>query len=242
VDAQGALSDAVRSAICADLINKWCDDPRGVLYAIFCHHGEPVAQVRIDAATAALTQQWMTASSYDPVSEIDALTKALLSAFRMSLGEAVPFPEATRFEHVLAGLVMTADWMGSDTRFHPLAGSDSRPDAAISLLDATRWSGWHSGSEPQAILGKYRPRGVQRSLLELPLTEHLVIVEAPTGSGKTEAALIWTDRLVAAGLVDGMYFAVPTRSAATELHDRISKVVGRVHGSLLGRVIRAVPG
>jgi CRISPR-associated endonuclease/helicase Cas3 len=242
VDAQGALSDAVRSAICADLINKWCDDPRSVLYAVFCHHGEPVSQVRIDAATASLKQQWTTASSYDPVSEIDALTKALLSAFPLSHGEGVPFPEGGRFEHVLAGLVMTADWMGSDTRFHPLAGDDSRPDAAISLLDATRWSGWHSGSEPRAVLGKYQPRGVQGSLLELALTEHLVIVEAPTGSGKTEAALIWADRLVAAGLVDGMYFAVPTRSAATELHDRISKVMGRAHRSLLGRVIRAVPG
>ena len=242
VDAQGALSDAVRSAICADLINKWCDDPRSVLYAIFCHHGEPVSQVRIDAATAALTQQWTATSAYDPIIEIDALIRALLNAFPHSLGEAVPFPEGKRFEHVLAGLVMTADWMGSDTRFHPLAGADSRPDAAINLLDATRWSGWHSGSEPRAVLGWYQPRGAQVSLLELPLTEHLVIIEAPTGSGKTEAALIWADRLVAAGLVDGMYFAVPTRSAATELHDRISKVMSRVHSSLLGRVIRAVPG
>jgi CRISPR-associated endonuclease/helicase Cas3 len=242
VDAQGALSDEVRSAICADLINKWCDDPRSVLYAMFCHHGEPVPQARINAAAASLTQQWAAASAYDPVAELDALTKALLNAFPQSLTEAAPLPEARRFEHVLAGLVMTADWMGSDTRFHPLAGNDNRPDAAINLLDATRWSGWHSGSEPRAVLGQYRPRAAQVSVLELPLTEHLVIIEAPTGSGKTEAALIWTDRLVAAGLVDGMYFAVPTRSAATELYDRISKVMSSAHRSLLGRVIRAVPG
>jgi CRISPR-associated endonuclease/helicase Cas3 len=79
-------------------------------------------------------------------------------------------------------------------------------------------------------------------VLSLPLTERLVIIEAPTGSGKTEASVIWADRLAAAGLVDGMYFAVPTRSAATELHDRVSKMVGRVHASLVGRVVRAVPG
>jgi CRISPR-associated endonuclease/helicase Cas3 len=79
-------------------------------------------------------------------------------------------------------------------------------------------------------------------MLELPLTERLVFVEAPTGSGKTEAACIWADRLVAAGLVDGMYFAVPTRSAATELHSRIARLMSGVHASLTGRVVRAVPG
>jgi len=242
VNAQGALPDAVRSAICADLINTWCDDPQSVLYAIFCHHGEPVPQLRINAATASLTQQWAATAGYNPVTEVDALTKTLSGVFPQALGNALPFPATKRFEHVLAGLTMTADWMGSDTRFHPIEGDDNRPLAAINLLDGTRWSGWHSGSKTEALLGSYQPRAAQVSMLELPLPEKLVFIEAPTGSGKTEAAVIWADRLVAAGLVDGMYFAVPTRSAATELHDRISKVTGRVHPSLLGRVVRAVPG
>src|SRR6516165_5267830 len=75
VNAQGSLCDAVRSAICAELINAWCDDPHGTLYAIFCHHGEPVAQPRISAATAALTQQWTAKSGYDPVVEVSELVK-----------------------------------------------------------------------------------------------------------------------------------------------------------------------
>jgi len=60
-------------------------------------------------------------------------------------------------------------------------------------------------------------------------------LEAPTGTGKTEASAIWADRLAAAGLVDGMYFAVPTRSAATELHGRIAAMFGTsTHASLHG--------
>jgi CRISPR-associated endonuclease/helicase Cas3 len=117
VNAQGALCDAVRSAICADLINTWCDDPQSVLYAIFCHHGEPVAQPRISAATAALTQQWAAKSEYDPVVEVSDLVKALLAVFPQALERADPFPVTTQLEHTLAGLVMTADWMGSDTRY-----------------------------------------------------------------------------------------------------------------------------
>jgi CRISPR-associated endonuclease/helicase Cas3 len=242
VNAQGGLPDAVRSALRADMINDWCDGPQSVLYATFCHHGEPVPAPRISACTSQLTQQWAAISDYDPVSELDALAETLLSIFPRASENAAPFPATTRFQHALAGLIMTADWMGSDARFHPLAGADDRPQSARNLLDATRWSGWHSGARPQAVLGKYEARGAQIAVLSLPVTEQLVVIEAPTGSGKTEASLVWADRLAAAGLVDGMYFAVPTRSAATELHARIAEMMGRVHPSLVGRVVRAVPG
>jgi CRISPR-associated endonuclease/helicase Cas3 len=242
VNAQGMLPDAVRSALRAEVINEWCDDPESVLYAIFCHHGEPVPAPRISACTSLLTQQWTAISDYDPVSEIDALTEALLSVFPLASANAAPFPATKRFQHALAGLIMTADWMGSDARFHPLAGPDNRPQSARDLLDATRWSDWHSGTRPEAVLGRYEARGAQTALLSLPGTERLVIIEAPTGSGKTEASVIWAHQLAAAGLVDGMYFAVPTRSAATELHWRIAEMMGRVHPSLVGRVVRAVPG
>src|SRR5205085_6125963 len=79
VNAKGRLPDAVRSALRAEMINEWCDDPEGVLYAIFCHHGEPVPAPRISACTSQLTQQWTVISDYDPVSEIDGVTETLLS-------------------------------------------------------------------------------------------------------------------------------------------------------------------
>ena len=242
IKATGTMPDSVRDAVQADILNQWCDDPLSVLYAIFCHHGEPVSEARIAACMSELTAQWTTSDTYNPVAEVHVLTKTLLDVFPRALEEAVPFPEMTRFQHVLAGLVMTADWMGSDTRFHPVLGDENRAQAARDLLDGTRWSGWHLGTPSEAILGNYKPRAAQISMLSLPITERLAVIEAPTGSGKTEASLIWADRLVAAGLVDGMYFAVPTRSAATELHARISKLMGQVHPLVVGRVVRAVPG
>ena len=105
----------------------------------------------------------------------------------------------------MAGLVMTADWMGSDQRWHPVAGPEDRPAQAEDLLKATMWAG---GLDPEAgdILGG-RPRMIcRRQIMDLPLS-HLLIAEAPTGEGKTEAALLWLELLVLAGLVDGMYFA-----------------------------------
>jgi CRISPR-associated endonuclease/helicase Cas3 len=118
-NASGTLPDAVRAALRVDLIDQWCDDPVSALYAILCHHGEPVAASRIAACAATLTQQWNVTAGYDPVVEVAALAETLLRVFPLAQESAAPFPARTPFEHMLAGLVMTADWMGSDTRFHP---------------------------------------------------------------------------------------------------------------------------
>ncbi len=47
-----------------------------------------------------------------------------------------------------------------------------------------------------------------------------MILESETGSGKTEAALWRFAHLFQTGQVDGLYFALPTRVAATQLYER----------------------
>jgi CRISPR-associated endonuclease/helicase Cas3 len=71
---------------------------------------------------------------------------------------------------------------------------------------------------------------------------HLVILEAETGSGKTEAALWHYMRLFEAGRVDGLYFAVPTRAAAAQLHGRVCKAMRRLFGAADPQPVLAVPG
>jgi CRISPR-associated endonuclease/helicase Cas3 len=243
VRAAGTIPDAVRKALRADdLLNHWCDDAWATIYAVICHHGEPVGEDRIAQCGAGISAQWTVSAGDDPIGEIAALMDAMLVAFPRAMDNAEPFHVTTRFQHALAGLVMTADWMGSDTRWHPVAGPDDRPQAANALLADTRWSGWHTGAAPEALLGARIPRAAQEVVLTLPLTERLIVLEAPTGTGKTEASVMWASRLVDAGLVDGLYFAVPTRSAATEIHARISSMMSRVHPLLTGRTVRAVPG
>jgi len=92
----------------------------------------------------------------------------------------------------------------------------------------------------------YEPRPAQVSLLGLPLHRGggLTILEAPTGSGKTEAALGRFLRLFHADLVDGLYFALPTRTAATQMHARVRSAVTRAFPDKTRRppVVLAVPG
>ena len=62
---------------------------------------------------------------------------------------------------------------------------------------------------------------IQRAARTAPLTDRLVIIESETGSGKTEAALWRFARLYEAGLVEGLYFALPTRAAAKQIFGRV---------------------
>ena len=64
------------------------------------------------------------------------------------------------------------------------------------------------------------PRGVQVLVDDLPTEPSLLIIEAPTGSGKTEAALAYAWRLLAGDRADSLVFALPTQATANAMFDR----------------------
>jgi CRISPR-associated endonuclease/helicase Cas3 len=233
------VSAALATAMRGPIISDWCVNPASMFDALVGHHGQPVSEPDIQRCAATASATWARApSGYDPIAEVQVLVDALFAAFPKCMGRATQFPADTRFEHAVAGVTMGADWLGSSLA---LIGPDSRAVDVASALASLPWSGWHSGAPHEAMLGGHNARSAQVAALTLPL-EQMAIIEAPTGSGKTEASLIWASRLVEAGLVDGLYFAVPTRSAATELHARISALMTAAHPYLRGKIVRAVPG
>ena len=230
-----ALAQAMRGPI----ISRWCDNPVSMFDALIGHHGQPVSEPDILRCAATASVTWASAPlGYDPIVEVQALVDALFAAFPKCVNAARPFPADTRFEHAVAGLTMGADWLGSSLG---LVGPDHRLVDVASTLASLPWAGWHSGAPHETMLGDHTAQAAQVAALTLPL-EQMAIIEAPTGSGKTEASLIWASRLVEAGLVDGLYFAVPTRSAATELHARVSALMTAAHPYLRGKIVRAIPG
>jgi CRISPR-associated endonuclease/helicase Cas3 len=73
----------------------------------------------------------------------------------------------------------------------------------------------------------------------------LLILESETGSGKTEAALWRFAQLFKAGQVDSLYFALPTRVAATQLYERTRQFASsmwRGTGQEPPLVVRALAG
>jgi CRISPR-associated endonuclease/helicase Cas3 len=72
----------------------------------------------------------------------------------------------------------------------------------------------------------------------------IVLIESETGSGKTEAAIMHGLRLYEAGAVDGIYFALPTRTSAVQIHGRVERAVKAAFGGRENAppVVLAVPG
>ncbi|WP_163647991.1 CRISPR-associated helicase Cas3' [Modicisalibacter sp. 'Wilcox'] len=209
--------------------------------ALFAHHGRPT-QLENSA-------NWPSVAGYDWCAEENHMGEALHAWF----GDAAwGDPEAlTRppLIHLFAGLLALADWIGSDERAfsHELtldidgyaARARKRAITALRRVGMTDTAWPDTPPDFEALTGFHRPHGVQALIGELPTTTALAILEAETGSGKTEAALWHFARLRSAGSVDALYFAVPTRAAAWQLFKRVECIMRRIGGP---ETILAVPG
>lgn len=224
-----------------------------LISAVLMHHG------RLPEAGNPAGQLWREGDGYDPFAELDHIGRALPGWFEAAFSaERSDHLLTPRFLHGFAGLVMLADWIASDDLicdFVPDAGAErietSRRLAASALRRLRVDPGPAGTALPPtgaatlvALLGAERtPRPTQ---VALAATEagagSLVVMEAETGSGKTEAALLHFTELLRRGLVDGLYFALPTRAAARQIHGRVVDAMARLMGDAAPPVVLALPG
>ena len=178
-------SQLVRDAVGIERLAKWFHDPEAALMAAICHHGEPASFQRIGQHRGEVSSQIAaTIYGHDPVAEIRRLAEASLTAFPRACDKAPSLGFPPLAQHLLAGIVMTADWMASDpARFPYLNGGEQlRVDLADRVLQATGWSDWSNGASAAALLGGRMPQPAQSAIQEISPEERLVVIEAPTGN------------------------------------------------------------
>ena len=254
-----------------DIFVQWSEDENRIiqlLWASICHHGKPVSTSSHEIYTKSdiwsnTVPNWRGNNlcfMTSPMNGIGDLMKRLLDVFlpnNLSTNK-VNIPYTNEFVHAFSGLVMLADWIASDVRFFPFSqkGEDRSQTGlkyaknAITKLFLDTQESVSFLSQKQYtfedITGK-RPRPLQKYLMDLDIVEDkpsLLLLEAETGSGKTEAAFAHFMQLFRKGLVDSMYFALPTRTAATQIYNRIVNLIESVFPEIAIRppVILAVPG
>ncbi len=136
--------------------------------------------------------------------------------------------------HWLTGLVIFCDWIGSNTTWFPLHESPAELETsstqARTALDDIGWS--HNSVKPSLkfpdLFGFDSPRPLQEALTRAAEQSGLFIIEAPTGDGKTEAALGAAYRRWTQGTERGLYFALPTQLTSNRIHDRVMKFLANV--------------
>ncbi|MFE0200487.1 CRISPR-associated endonuclease Cas3'' [[Kitasatospora] papulosa] len=168
---------------------------------------------------------------------------------RVTGGSAVPVAGlSAELAVVMAGLVITADWLASQTPAIEAVLPDSSWQGSPADVDRhwRRACAAAPGLVASAQLGRAR-FGVDRfeemfpfppNLLQADLAAHLpglvsaqgpglLLVTAPTGDGKTEAALYAASVLGKAAGARGMYFALPTMATADAMFARVRSYAER---------------
>jgi CRISPR-associated endonuclease/helicase Cas3 len=197
---------------------------------MLAHHGRPASEHPQNAIA-----HWSVGSDGDPVATLAEMRPALDNWFADAFSSEPPMLGNAYFDHAFAGLLMLADWIGSDTYFFPMANGMS-PDrwsfacrqatAALRQIGidvvASRSRACRRSVDFPSLFGVPAPREIQ-SAATLPAA-NCVVLEAETGSGKTEAALWRFVELFRRGEVDGLYFALPTRVAASQMFTRVKRL------------------
>jgi CRISPR-associated endonuclease/helicase Cas3 len=220
-----------------------------LLCATLAHHGRPVVP-RPKRETDWL---WTAGDNYDPAAELADLLDHAQQLFPRAFTDFTEGTPPPRAVSLFAGLLTLADWIGSDSGRFPIdavTGADRQARSRQAALVAVEELGLGDGSaliprvtsaDFAAAFGVATPREAQARAGDGSLGT-LCVLEAETGSGKTEAALWRFLRLFAAGAVDGLYFALPTRTSAVQMHGRVQACLDRTFGIDAVQAVLAVPG
>jgi CRISPR-associated endonuclease/helicase Cas3 len=137
---------------------------------------------------------------------------------------------------ILSGLLITADWIASNTEYFPLISIDeigdesvyqTRIDAALEeLCFSEMWESKkndYNSSEFRHTFG-FSPNKIQQKIIDIIKNTNdpgLFIFEAPMGCGKTEAALSSAELLAAKCEKNGIFFGMPTQATTNGIFPRI---------------------
>lgn len=167
---------------------------------------------------------------------IEALSELFLKPEGLSLSDAPP-----KVNPLLAGFCAVSDWLGSMVtensfvfRSSPCSDLEElrlyfeeryKNDAHQVLMYSGVVGDLKHGATVQKLLDQgYQPRQLQVLVDALPLQAGLTLIEAPTGSGKTETALAYAWRLLESNLADSIIFALPTQATANAMLERLEKL------------------
>lgn len=211
------------------------------LAAVTGHHGDYpeslMSGLQLDTDEALIDHDHQARLAF-----VQALETLFLAPAGLGLNDCPP-PCSLPARALVAGFCAVCDWVGSNTA----AFKYRAPEVGLETYLAERLAQIHTDdtlahfgllANPHVYTGLSallkageQPRGVQTEIDALPTAPGLTLVEAPTGSGKTEAALAYAWRLVDAGVADSIVFALPTQATANAMLLRAQAFAACVYGN-----------
>lgn len=219
----------------------------GVASIAGAHHGRPSAWAdvrdQISGACTAVENFYGKRGKYRQLFE--SLWKEWLDYSLESAGfsDLSALPDiSVPAQVVISGMLITADWIASNTTYFPLISADEqgqfsdypeRTEAAWNKIHFTDI--WNStarfGLDDEAFKERFGflPNPTQADIISTATdaeSSGIYIIEAPMGLGKTEAALALSEILAARAGAGGMFFGMPTQATSNGIFPRLEKWAG----------------
>lgn len=224
------------------LLKRWLVDVHGwngdvaSTYAVVpgSHHGVPPSAgalygVPARAELFGAGQQWATA-------------QAELAKYALELAVAqddlvvwAEKPLSSSAQVLATAIVIVADWLASDSANFPYLDASSTEDRVgsawqrLNLIPA--WQAVRSSEDINELfrsrfgfVGDASVRPIQRSAVEVAnklIASGIMIIEAPMGEGKTEAALAAAEIIAARSGAGGCFIALPTMATSDAMFSRV---------------------
>lgn len=219
----------------------------GVASIAGAHHGRPsaLADVRdqISGACTAVENFYGKRGKYRQLFE--SLWKEWIDFSLECAGfsELSDLPDmAVPAQVVISGMLVTADWIASNTTYFPLISADQKGefgDYPKRIENAWTTIGFPNMWESKARFGLddeafkerfgFLPNPTQADIISTATdaeSSGIYIIEAPMGLGKTEAALALSEILAARAGAGGMFFGMPTQATSNGIFPRLEKWAG----------------
>ncbi|HEX2999565.1 MAG TPA: CRISPR-associated helicase Cas3' [Armatimonadota bacterium] len=135
---------------------------------------------------------------------------------------------------VLSGFISVADWIGSSKYFptcDPMPVAEYQHLSLQRAEEALHATGWLPSLQPASPaefnqIYPFAPNALQQTTGAIAAAArgpYLLVVEAPMGGGKTEAALYAADCALSRGAARGFYIALPTQATSNAMYKRVKE-------------------
>ncbi|WP_279152572.1 CRISPR-associated helicase Cas3' [Photobacterium iliopiscarium] len=197
-----------------------------LMNVVLGHHGAPVVMAKPRSL-----KRFTESRNIDDVLDY---VRALYDLLQPCLPKLIDTRRLEQASWHLAGITVLADWLGSNTDYFPynktkMPLSDYWQQAQQQASNALIKTGFSLRAKPSEFISiqhhfGFEPTPLQQWAQTVLLSDspQLFVLEDVTGSGKTEAALALTHRLMAQGLADGFYFGLPTMATSNAMFNRVT--------------------
>lgn len=199
------------------------------------HHGIPIQSL----SDLVETKVWVKDSKSNQDFYIKKQNEFLYKALEIAgFKDVTEIPEISVIGQVLlTGFLIVCDWIASNEKYFPLV-EDTKKDIDLDgrfqlgirtwQIDVNFKTEQKSQKNPTSFEERFlfKSNNYQKVLYEKVKQNEdsvsLYILETPTGSGKTEAALFATEELIEKNGVNGLYFALPTQATSNAAYKRVA--------------------